>query len=111
LQYRDLNEDAKYVQLLEASYASRKIVIVLTRNFLQSEWTRFDLRNALHEALRGKTFKLVVIEDSDVVDETDDELFHYLTTSGVQRIDRSDENFLEALKLVLTLGFRVSRHQ
>lgn len=105
LQYRDLNEDAKYVQLLEASYASRKIVIVLTRNFLQSEWTRFDLRNALHEALRGKTFKLIVIEDSDVVDETDDELFHYLTTSGVQRIDRSDENFLEALKLVLTSDF------
>jgi Leucine-rich repeat (LRR) protein len=105
LQYRDLNEDASYHQLLETAYASRKIVILLTRNFLQSEWTRFNLRNALHEALRGKTFKLVVIEDSDIVDETDDELFHYLTSSGVQRIDRCDENFLEALKLVLTSDF------
>lgn len=105
LQYRDLNEDAKYVQLLETSYAARKVVIFLTRNFLQCEWTRFDLRNALHEALRGRAYKLVIIEDSDIVDEADDELFHYLTASGVQRIDRNDDNFLEALKFALTSDF------
>lgn len=105
LQYRDLNEDAKYVQLLETSYAARKVIIILTRNFLQCEWTRFELRNALHEALRGRAYKLVVVEDADVVDEADDELFHYLATAGVQRIDRRDDNFLEALKFALTSDF------
>lgn len=103
LQYRDLNEDASYIQLLETACASRKVVILLTRNFLQTEWARFDLRRAVHEALRGRPYKLVFIEDADaVVDaENDIELLPYLKTSGVSRIRRNDRNFLDKLKYAL----------
>ena len=105
LQYRDLNEDASYIQLLETACASRKIVILLTRNFLQTEWARFDLRRAVHEALRGRPYKLVVIEDGDVVAdaENDIELLPYLKTSGVSRIRRNDRNFLDKLKYALPM--------
>ena len=105
LQYRDLNEDASYIQLLETACASRKIVILLTRNFLQSEWARFDLRRAVHEALRGRPYKLVVIEDADIVAdaENDIELLPYLKTSGVSRIRRNDRNFLDKLRYALPM--------
>lgn len=105
LQYRDLNEDASYIQLLETACASRKVVILLTRNFLQSEWARFDLRRAVHEALRGRPYKLVVIEDADVAAdaENDIELLPYLKTSGVSRIRRNDRNFLDKLRYALPM--------
>lgn len=105
LQYRDLNEDASYIQLLETACASRKIVILLTRNFLQTEWARFDLRRAVHEALRGRPYKLVIIEDADAAadGENDIELLPYLKTSGVSRIKRSDRNFLDKLRYALPM--------
>lgn len=105
LQYRDLNEDASYIQLLETACASRKVVIVLTRNFLTTEWARFDLRRAIHESLRSRPYKLVVIEDSDVVAdaESDIELIPYLKTSGVSRIRRNDRNFVDKLRYALPM--------
>lgn len=105
LQYRDLNEDASYIQLLETACASRKIVILLTRNFLQTEWARFDLRRAMHEALRGRPYKLVVIEDSDAVHEAENdiELVPYLKASGVKRVRRSDRNFVDKLRYAMPM--------
>lgn len=105
LQYRDLNEDASYIQLLETACASRKIVILLTRNFLQTEWARFNLRRAMHEALRGRPYKLVVIEDSDAVleAENDIELVPYLKASGVKRIKRNDRNFVDKLRYAMPM--------
>ncbi|CRK86773.1 CLUMA_CG000605, isoform A [Clunio marinus] len=105
LQYRDLNEDANYIQLLETACASRKIVILLTRNFLQTEWVRFDLRRAVHESLRGRPYKLVIIEDADVGSdaENDIELLPYLKASGVSRIKRNDRNFVDKLRYALPM--------
>lgn len=105
LQYRDLNEDASYIQLLETACASRKIVILLTRNFLQTEWARFDLRRAMHEALRGRPYKLVIIEDSDasLEAENDIELVPYLKASGVARIRRNDRNFVDKLRYAMPM--------
>lgn len=105
LQYRDLNEDASYIQLLETACASRKIVILLTRNFLQTEWVRFDLRRAMHEALRGRPYKLVIIEDSDasLEAENDIELVPYLKASGVARIRRNDRNFVDKLRYAMPM--------
>jgi len=105
LQYRDLNEDASYIQLYETACASRKIVILLTRNFLQTEWARFDLRRAVHEALRGRQYKLIVIEDSDATHdaENDIELMPYLKASGVIRIRRSDRNFIDKMKYAMPM--------
>jgi Leucine rich repeat/TIR domain len=103
LQYRDLNEDASYIQLLETACASRKVVILLTRNFLQTEWARFDLRRAVHESLRGRPYKLILIEDSDAVHdaENDIELLPYLKASGIVQIRRNDRNFVDKLRYAM----------
>lgn len=110
LQYRDLNEDASYNQLLEVACASRKIVIILTRNFLQTEWARFDLRRSIHDAMRGRLYKLILIEDPDVITdaENDIELLPYLKTSAVKRIKRNDRNFLDKMRYALPMesGYR-----
>lgn len=105
LQYRDLNEDASYIQLYETACASRKIVMVLTRNFLQTEWARFDLRRAFHEALRGRQYKLIVIEDPDEVHdaENDIELMPYLKASGVIRISKKDRNFIDKMRYAMPM--------
>jgi Leucine-rich repeat (LRR) protein len=103
LQHRDLAEDASYIQLLETVCASRRIIILLNRNFLQTEWTRYDLRRAIHESLRGRPHKLVIIEDIDVLleAESDIELLPYLKTSAVNRIRRTDKHFWEKLRYAI----------
>jgi Leucine-rich repeat (LRR) protein len=103
LQHRDLAEDASYIQLLETICASRKIVILLTRNFLQTEWSRYDVKRAIHESLRGRPQKLVIIEDPDVLldAESDIELLPYMKTSAVKRIRRNDRQFWDKLRYAL----------
>ncbi|XP_058065695.1 toll-like receptor 7 [Anopheles bellator] len=104
LQHRDLPEDASHLQLLEASRASRRIVVLLTRNFLQTEWSRCELRRAVHDALRGRPYKLVVVEEGGVLleAENDVELVPYLkTTTAVTRVRRGDRHFWEKLRYAL----------
>lgn len=103
LQHRDLAEDASYIQLLETICASRKIVILLTRNFLQTEWSRYDVKRAIHESLRGRPQKLVIVEDPDVLldAESDIELLPYMKTSAVKRIKRNDRQFWDKLRYAL----------
>lgn len=104
LHYRDLphaayNQHAAPV-MLEASEASRRIVLVLTRNFLETEWARFDLRQALHEALKGRVHKLVIIEEGPLHDAImDPELRLYLKTA--ERVRWGERRFWEKLKYVL----------
>ncbi|XP_058127891.1 toll-like receptor 7 [Anopheles ziemanni] len=104
LQHRDLPEDASHLQLLEASRASRRIVMILSRNFLQTEWSRCELRRAIHDALRGRPYKLVVIEEGGGVlleAENDVELVPYLKTTTVTRVRRGDRHFWEKLRYAL----------
>lgn len=103
LQHRDLMPDASHLQILEAARASRRIILILSRNFLQTEWSRCELRRAVHEALRGRPNKLIVIEEPDVLleAETDDELVPYLKATTANRIRRSDRHFWEKLRYAL----------
>lgn len=103
LQHRDVASDAAYRQLLDTAQASRHIAIYLSRNFLQTEWSRIELRRAFHESLRVRPNKLVVIEEPDVLLETeiDAELLPYLKIKTIHRIRRTDRNFYERLRYAL----------
>ncbi|XP_067627380.1 toll-like receptor 7 [Eurosta solidaginis] len=111
LQHRDLAHDSTHYQLLEASRVSRRIVILLSRNFLQTEWSRCELRRAVHDALRGRPQKLVIIEEPEVLfeAESDIELLPYLKTSGVHRIRRTDRHFWEKLRYALPVDYPTYR--
>lgn len=104
LHYRDLPH-AAYLQhaapaVLEAAEASKRVIIVLTRNFLQTEWSRFELRQALHEALKGRVFKLVILEEGPLPEaELDPELRPYLKTG--HRVRWSEKRFWEKLRYAM----------
>ncbi|XP_044756751.1 toll-like receptor 7 [Coccinella septempunctata] len=100
LQYRDFPH-AAYLQhtapaVLEAAEASRRVIIVLTRNFLQTEWSRYELRQALHEALKARVFKLVILEEGPLPEALlDPELKPYLKTA--HRVRWGEKRFWEKL--------------
>lgn len=105
LHYRDLPH-AAYLQhaapaVLEAAEASRRVIIVLTRNFLQTEWARYELRTALHEALKGRVFKLVLVEEGPALPEAelDLELRPYLKTA--HRVRWGEKRFWEKLRYAM----------
>lgn len=66
LHYRDVPQfDATYAQspdlVVEASEASKRIIIVLSKNFVRTEWSHIEFRQALQKALQKNPHKLIVI--------------------------------------------------
>ncbi|KFM59381.1 Protein toll, partial [Stegodyphus mimosarum] len=62
LHYRDLPiggylSDA----IIEAMESSRRTIVILSENFIRSEWCRYEFKSAHHEVLRTYKHKLIVI--------------------------------------------------
>ncbi|XP_015610489.1 toll-like receptor 7 [Cephus cinctus] len=95
--------------VLEAAEASRRVLIVLTRNFLQTEWSRFEFRAAVHEALRGRPGQLVVVQAGPVAPEAeaDPELRPYLRTAV--RLRWGEKRFWERLRFAMPPGDALRR--
>ncbi|GBP85498.1 Toll-like receptor 7 [Eumeta japonica] len=96
LHYRDIPQHGSpYMQcslpLPEAADASKRIILVLTRNFVETEWSRFEFRQALHEMLKSRTYTLIIIEENSVLPETrrDPDLRPYLKTGSRVRWGQS----------------------
>lgn len=105
IQQRDLPPEASHLQIVEASRASRKIILVLTRNLIQTEWNRIEFRNAFHEALRGLASKLVIIEETAVSGEAEEvpELAPYLKAVPSNRLLTCDRYFWEKLRYAIPI--------
>jgi len=103
LHHRDVLSSNAYVAdaVVQASAASRRTVVVLSANFLRSEWSRFDYKSGLHQALRSAgRRKLVVILLGDVsARDLDPDLRLYLKTSIV--LQWGDRLFWEKLRYAL----------
>lgn len=106
LHYRDIPQHGvAYMQctlpLPEAAEASRRIIVVLTRNFIETEWSRFEFRQGLHEILKSRIYNLVVIEESSLLPEIicDPDLRPYLKTSS--RIKWGQNKFWEKLRYAM----------
>ncbi|CAH0719894.1 unnamed protein product, partial [Brenthis ino] len=106
LHYRDIPQHGTaYMQytlpLPEAAEASKRIILVLTRNFLETEWSRFDFRQALHDILKRRIYTLVLIEDSSILTEAemDPDLRPYMKTS--LRIKWGHNKFWEKLRYAM----------
>lgn len=107
LHYRDLHQPSQYMQnmhVIEAAEASRRVILVLSRNFLQTEWSRFEFRQALHEALKGRIFKLVLVEEGSSLPEAelDPDLRPYLKTGA--RVRWGEKRFWERLRYAMPSG-------
>lgn len=100
-------------QLVELTRESTKIVLVLTKNFLQNEWSREEYRRKFHDLLRlnGNTNKLVIIEENDVTTdaEFDAELMPYLKLVPSVRILTCDPYFWQKIRYALPSNPRCFR--
>ncbi|XP_030372403.1 toll-like receptor 7 [Scaptodrosophila lebanonensis] len=105
IQQRDLPPQASHLQIVEGARASRKIILVLTRNLLATEWNRIEFRNAFHEALRGLAQKLVIIEETSVSVEAEEvaELAPYLKSVPSNRLLTCDRYFWEKLRYAIPI--------
>ena len=102
--YRDLPVHHPAYQLsdtiVQASEAARRTVLVLSDHLIKSEWTRFDFKSGLHQALNGRKNKkrLVVIVLGDVASrkDLDPDLRLYLKTGVI--LHWGDKLFWEKLR-------------
>ncbi|CAK1555203.1 unnamed protein product [Leptosia nina] len=106
LHYRDIpHHGAQYMQcappVVEAAEASKRVILVLTRNFMQTEWSRYEFRQGLHEALKGCIYKLVLIEECSVIGDAmcDPDLRPYLKTGT--RLRWGQKRFWERLRYMM----------
>ncbi|XP_050458730.1 toll-like receptor 7 [Cataglyphis hispanica] len=106
LHHRDLpcilRASAPAPAVLEAVDASRRVLIVLTRDFLQTEWSRFEFRAALHEALRGRASQLIIVQAGHVgiEIERDPELRPYLRSAALI-LTWGEKRFWERLRYAI----------
>ncbi len=79
---------------------SRRMVMVLSDNFLQSDWCKIEFRSAHLKALQERSNYLIVIVLNEVSeDDLDEEMKLYLTTNTYIRVD--SKWFWENLKYAL----------
>ena len=99
--YRDLPIQAYIADtIVQASEASRRTIIILSENFLKSEWSRYDYKSGLIQALRSGRTKVIVIVLGNVPNrDIDPDLRLYLKTSIV--LYWGDRQFWEKLKYAL----------
>ncbi|KAB7499011.1 Toll-like receptor Tollo, partial [Armadillidium nasatum] len=64
--------------------SSRRTILVLSDNFIKSEWSRYEFRSAHHEILRNRRKKVLVIIVGDVLQrDLDPDLRLYLKTNTI----------------------------
>ena len=101
LHYRDFSMGA-YVtdSILSAVESSKRTLLILSENFINSEWRRYEFRSAHHEVLRDRRRRLIVILLGEVSPgDLDPDLRLYLKTNTWLRW--GDTNFWHKLKFAL----------
>ena len=113
LHYRDFNLNVNnYIAdtIVEAIDNSKRAVLVLSKNFLYSEWGRFEFKGAIHEVLKRRR-KLIIILYGDIPQkDLDADIRLYLKTNLC--IEWDDKKFWQKLRLALpsTAGKQSTKH-
>lgn len=102
LHYRDVPQfEATYAQfpdlVVEATDASRRIIVVLTKNFISTEWSQIEFRQALQRALRKNPHKLILVAAGHI--PRDPDLKSYFKT-GLE-ITWKEKRFWERLRYAM----------
>lgn len=81
--------------------SSKRTIMVLSDNFIKSEWCRYEFKSAHHQALRDKRKRLIVVLLGDVPDDRlDPDIRLYLKTGGAH-LQWGDKHFWEKLRFAL----------
>ncbi|KAF9823254.1 hypothetical protein SFRURICE_000147 [Spodoptera frugiperda] len=99
LYYRDLSAHVTE-KIRQAVESSRRTIMVLSENFLRCEWVRYELKSALHQVLRDRRKRLIVVLLGQVPQkDLDPDIRLYLKTNKCLHAD--DRLFWEKLKFAL----------
>ena len=89
-----------FQNIFDSVKTSRRMIMVLSNNFLQSEWCMLEFRAAHRKVLRDRTNYLIIVLLDDVdIKNLDDELNLYLRTNTYLKID--NKWFWERLRYAL----------
>ncbi|ROT74583.1 toll3 [Penaeus vannamei] len=101
LHYRDFPVTAYIAEtIVEAVESSRRTIIVLSKNFIENEWCRFQFKSAHHEVLKKRRQRLIVIVLGEIpARDLDPDLRLYLKTNTC--IYASDKFFWEKLRFAM----------
>ncbi|XP_076065334.1 toll-like receptor Tollo [Oratosquilla oratoria] len=101
LYYRDFPVGAYIADtIVSAVESSKRTIIILSENFIKSEWCRFELRSAHHQVLKDRRRRLIVILLGDVPQrDLDPDIRLYLKTNTY--LKWGDTQFWEKLKFAM----------
>ncbi|XP_045590749.1 toll-like receptor Tollo [Procambarus clarkii] len=101
LHYRDFPVGAYITDtILSAVDTSKRTILILSENFIKSEWCRFEFRSAHHEVLKDRRRRLIVILLGDVPQrDLDPDIRLYLKTNTY--LKWGDTHFWEKLKFAM----------
>uniref|UniRef100_A0A182IYV9 Uncharacterized protein n=1 Tax=Anopheles atroparvus TaxID=41427 RepID=A0A182IYV9_ANOAO len=101
LHYRDFPVGAYIADnILQAVESSRRTIMVLSENFIKSEWCRFEFKSAHHQVLRDRRRRLIVILLGEVPQkDLDPDIRLYLKTNTY--LQWGDKLFWEKLRFAL----------
>uniref|UniRef100_A0A182JW66 TIR domain-containing protein n=1 Tax=Anopheles christyi TaxID=43041 RepID=A0A182JW66_9DIPT len=101
LHYRDFPVGAYIADnILQAVESSRRTIMVLSDNFIKSEWCRFEFKSAHHQVLRDRRRRLIVILLGEVPQkDLDPDIRLYLKTNTY--LQWGDKLFWEKLRFAL----------
>lgn len=101
LHYRDFPVGG-YVadNIIQAVESSRRTIMVLSENFIKSEWCRFEFKSAHHQVLRDRRRRLIVVLLGEVPQkDLDPDIRLYLKTNTY--LHWGDRLFWEKLRFAL----------
>lgn len=101
LHYRDFPVGAYIGEtIVQAVESSRRTIMVLSDNFIRSEWCRFEFKSAHHQVLRDRRRRLIVVLLGDVPHkDLDPDIRLYLKTNTY--LQWGDKLFWEKLRFAL----------
>ncbi|KAK8722150.1 hypothetical protein OTU49_012504 [Cherax quadricarinatus] len=101
LHYRDFPVTAYIADtIVEAVESSRRTIIVLSKNFIENEWCRFQFKSAHHEVFKKRRQRLIVIVLGEIpARDLDPDLRLYLKTNTC--IHASDKLFWDKLRFAM----------
>ncbi|KAJ9578344.1 hypothetical protein L9F63_005436, partial [Diploptera punctata] len=101
LHYRDFPMGAFIADtIVQAVESSRRTIMVLSENFIKSEWCRFEFKSAHHQVLRDRRRRLIVVLLGEVPQkDLDPDIRLYLKTNTY--LQWGDKLFWEKLRFAL----------
>ncbi|KAK4296125.1 hypothetical protein Pmani_031357 [Petrolisthes manimaculis] len=101
LHYRDFPVTAYIADtIVEAVDSSRRTIIVLSKNFIENEWCRFQFKSAHHEVFKKRRQRLIVIVLGEIPSrDLDADLRLYLKTNTCIHVN--DKLFWEKLRFAM----------